>query len=99
MKRWLASLLLALSVTAPLAADNQAYVNVQNWASEDVVVYIDGYNMGKVWKGYKECFPVPPGEHKVQAYKESDTWKGSLAWVNLTNQYPTDTVWVQDHSF
>lgn len=99
MKRWLATLALALSVAAPLAADNQAYVNVQNWASEDVQVYIDGYHVGKVWKGYKECFPVPAGEHKVQAYKDSDNWKASLAWVNLTNQYPTDTVWVQDINF
>ena len=99
MYRWLLALLLSLMVTAPLGATDQAYLTVQNWTSEDVEVYIDGSDVGKVWKGGKESFPVPQGEHKVQSYRASDSWKASLAWVNLTSNYPNDTVWVCDYHF
>ena len=99
MYRWLIALLLMFLASNPLAANDTAYLTVQNWTSEDVVVYVDGYSMGKVWKGYKETFPVQQGEHKVQSYKCSDQWKASLSWVNLSSNYPNDTVWVCDYNF
>lgn len=98
MKRWLATLLLLLAVS-PLGADNQTYVNVRNYTCADIEVYIDGVNVGKVWKGYKDCYPVEPGSHKVQTYRASDRWKASLAWVDLNTQYPYGTVWVNDYDF
>ena len=79
-------------------AGEQPYVYLQNWANDDLHVYIDGQDFGIAAKGVPSCYYVSEGQHKIESYRVNNSWSHSrhCAWVSC---FPKGEVWVQERDF